>query len=120
MKKSNKNVHKIREIGKGGIEDYLRKEVIKRGGFCIKQNPNWHTGIYDRLVGLPGFLCLVETKRPVGGRLRLSQRTFKKSLQKLNIPHYELHTFEMIDEFLKPYPLRESHETAKHGTRFPL
>lgn len=110
-----KSTAKTREIGKNGIESYLRDQVKLRGGFCIKQNPNWHTGVYDRLVGLPGLLCMVETKRPKGGKLRPSQRTFKKSLQRLDIPHYELHTFEAIDEFLDPYPLRQSHDIPQDG-----
>lgn len=100
-----KSTAKIKEIGKNGIEAYLREQVRLRGGECIKQNPNWFTGVYDRLVALPGGkLCFVETKRPVGGKLRGSQIGFKKRLQKLQIEHYELYTHEQIDEFLKPYP----------------
>ena len=102
---SRKRADDVKEIGKGGIEEYLREEVRRRGGKCIKQNPAWEAGIFDRLVLLPRLMCLVETKRPKGGRLRETQKNFRDHLQWLELPVYVLSTKEEIDEFLKPFPV---------------
>jgi hypothetical protein len=61
------------------------------------------------------LLCFVECKRPKGGKLHGKQPYFKKRLAEMQIPYYVLHTFELIDTFLKPYPLKESsHENTRH------
>lgn len=49
------------------VENFLDKQVIKRGGFTIKLDPHRYKGIPDRLVVLPGRIFFVEVKRPVGG-----------------------------------------------------
>ena len=52
------------------VEQYLREQVEKLGGKCVKFLPDYSRGFPDRVLLLPGGITVwVETKRPVGGRL---------------------------------------------------
>ncbi len=96
------------------VEDHLRDEVKIRGGFCVKLNPLWNIGIPDRLVILPGFIGLVETKRPKGGILSGLQKWWGRRLTALNPGTYcVLNTKERIDAFLSAYPVRKEHVKAQ-------
>lgn len=57
------------------IETHLRKCVMMRGGLCEKFTSPGKKGPPDRLVTWPdGTMQLVETKRPIGGKVSPSQR----------------------------------------------
>lgn len=49
------------------VENFLIREVERRGGFTLKLNPAGHKGVMDRLVVLPRRIIFVELKRPSGG-----------------------------------------------------
>ena len=83
------------------IEKYLKKEVEAVGGVCLKLNPLWYLGIPDRLCVLPnGALAFVETKRPVGGRLSIPQKMWKKKLTALGCEWHMLSTTQQVDTFI--------------------
>ena len=66
------------------VERYLRAQVEKRGGLCLKVSPEHRRGMPDRQVILPGGLLVwVETKRPVGGRTSPAQRVAHLMLRRL-------------------------------------
>ena len=66
------------------VEAYLRKRVRAAGGQCVKILPDYHRGLPDRLVLLPGGTVVwVELKRPVGGRVASAQRVAHETLRRL-------------------------------------
>ncbi len=83
------------------VEDYLYQRCAAVGGDCIKMDPNARTGIPDRLVIIPGFMGLVECKRPKGGVLRGPQKTWKNRLRKMRLPYYLLNTRDAVDSFFE-------------------
>lgn len=57
----------MREIGRNGVEQYLRDRVIAFGGLCEKHTSPGRKGVPDELVTWPdGTMHLVETKAPDG------------------------------------------------------
>jgi hypothetical protein len=96
----------MKEIGKNGIEAYLKAQVERRGGLCLKQNANWYIGIPDRLVCLPGLMALIETKRPKGSRVTPAQIKWQGNLTKMGLAYYRLHSVEEVDAFLRKWPLK--------------
>lgn len=95
--RSTKNEAKIKEIS---VEDYLHSEVKALGGFTVKLNPNWYIGIPDRLVAVCGYLCLVELKRPKGGRFSVPQKMWKKFCTQAGVPWHHLRSRQEVDDFL--------------------
>lgn len=82
------------------IERYLREEVIKREGLCIKLTPP-PKGIPDRLVVLPyKFLAFVELKKPDGGVISALQRYFSRKLGLLHQLHYIITTKAEVDDLM--------------------
>lgn len=68
------------------IERYLRKEIEKLGGLCLKFVSPGNAGVPDRLVILPGGrVWFVEVKTD-GGRVRPLQRWWQKKLRAVGIP----------------------------------
>ena len=87
----------MREVS---IENFLRDEVARCGGFCVKLNPLWNIGIPDRLVVLPGCVAFVELKRPKGGRLSVAQKFWSKRLTEMGCEWHMLHTKIFVNDFL--------------------
>ena len=93
------------------VEQYLRKEVEKHGGRCIKQDSE--TGIPDRLVlTADGRHCFVEVKRP-GGTLSAIQKEYHKRLQNKGHLVFVLWNFEDVDGFIKDYFKKDCFEKGK-------
>ena len=83
------------------VEQYLKDQVKKRGGRCIKLHSISEEGLPDRMVLLPGgkiFFC--ELKRR-GGLLspmqRLQHKRFRSLGQRVHIPFSK----EEVDQILK-------------------
>ena len=84
------------------IEQYLRKQVEKLGGWCLKITPP-PEGIPDRLVLLPGGRSVwVELKRP-GGQVRATQALVHKRLQKLGQDVFVVWCRADVDDFIKKF-----------------
>lgn len=82
------------------VEDYLVERVQRVGGFAIKLDPKNAVGIPDRLVILPGHVVFVETKRPVGGRMRGAQTFWRNMLLKFGLNWRRINTRAQVDEFI--------------------
>jgi hypothetical protein len=83
------------------VEDYLRSEVERHGGVCLKLNPKGYKGIPDRLVILPGgWVCFVELKRPKGGVVSALQVWWLRRLWSLKINARVASTKAQVDELL--------------------
>lgn len=83
------------------VESYLRKQVEKRGGKCVKFIPDFSRGFPDRVVLLPtGILVWVETKRPVGGKLDSAQKVAHLILRRLGQRVEVVWSKEDADELL--------------------
>ena len=83
------------------VEGYLRKQVERRGGVCIKFLPDFSRGFPDRIVLLPGgILIWVETKRPVGGKLDAAQKVAHVLLRRLGQRVKVVWSKDEVDELL--------------------
>lgn len=81
------------------VEQYLRKQVVQRGGLCIKQDTE--AGIPDRLVlGTNGGHWFVELKRP-DGRLSAVQVEYHNRLKDRHHKVFTLWNFQDVDRFMK-------------------
>ena len=68
------------------IERYLKNEVDRLGGMCLKFVSPGHAGVPDRIVILPGGrVWFVELKAP-GGRVRPLQQWWHKQLRAMGVP----------------------------------
>lgn len=84
------------------VEKYLREQVEKRGGKCVKFIPDFSRGFPDRVVMLPhGVLVWVETKRPVGGRVDPAQNVQHVILRRLGQLVEVVRSKEEVDSLLK-------------------
>lgn len=90
------------------IEDHLRDEIKKRGGFCIKMDPNLTVGIPDRLCIIPGAIFFAELKRPSGGRIRKTQKPMIKRLTAMGHTVHILRTKSEIDSLLRSFPVHDT------------
>ena len=81
------------------VEQYLRKQVIARGGMCIKLDSE--AGLPDRLVIWKGGRNFyVELKRPEG-RLSAIQKEYHERLRKLGQKVFVLWNFDDVNNFVK-------------------
>ncbi len=81
------------------IETYLRRQVEKRGGWCLKFMPV-KAGNPDRVVILPGHpIYLVETKAP-SGQVRPIQRVWHERARARGHEVYVLWNREAVQEWL--------------------
>ena len=84
------------------VERYLREQVEKHGGKCIKFLPDFSRGFPDRVVLLPGgVLVWVETKRPVGGHIDPAQNVQHVVLRRLGQRVEVVWTKEEADRLLR-------------------
>ena len=84
------------------VEKYLREQVEKYGGKCVKFIPDFSRGFPDRIVILPhGVLVWVETKRPVGGHVDPAQNVQHVILRRLGQRVEVVWTKEEVDSLVK-------------------
>lgn len=102
----------MKDASENSIEKHLRDEIKKRGGFCIKMDPNRNVGIPDRLCILPGAMFFVELKRGKRGRIRETQTPMIKRLTDMGHTVHILRTKDEIDSLLRSLPsYAEKHQT---------
>ena len=82
------------------VARYLRKSVRKIGGKCDKIKGEGANGIPDYLIAFGGLLFLVETKRPVGGKLSPIQTWQHQQYAKRKVKVWTLNTHIRIDRFI--------------------
>lgn len=86
------------------VERYLREQVEKLGGKCVKFVPDFSRGFPDRVVILPcGVLLWVETKRPVGGEVDPYQNFQHVLLRRLGQRVEVVWSKEEVDSLLKEF-----------------
>lgn len=101
---------KIKTIEEKTIEGYLKNQVKKRLGECIKLNTSSERGFPDRLCILPGgYIIFVETKRPKGGKVSKYQNHILKMLNDLGVHAYLAPTKEAVDDIMERYDIRLHH-----------
>ena len=85
------------------VEDHLREQVQRAGGFCIKLPADLAAGIPDRLVILPNYVLFVELKRPFRGRVSVTQKWWHDRLRDMG--HYSaiIRTKAEVDELMRIY-----------------
>lgn len=83
------------------IEKYLKAEIEKRGGMCVKFPPLFFAGFPDRIVLLPGeLIAFVELKAPGEKPSTLQSRVHAK-LCKLGFLVIVLDSKERVETFLE-------------------
>lgn len=83
------------------IEDYLRKEVTKIGGYCMKWVSPSNRGVPDRILILPkGRVVFVELKQK-GKKLDPLQKYFRKKFIALDQEHYVVDSKESADRLVR-------------------
>lgn len=86
------------------VERYLREQVEKLGGKCVKFVPDFSRGFPDRVVILPrGVLFWAETKRPVGGVLDPYQNFQHVLLRRLGQRVEVVWSKEEVDSLIKEF-----------------
>ena len=91
----------MKNVRENEVEAYLRRQVEKLGGLCLKIPADYMRGVPDRIVLLPhGVLVWVETKRPSGGRVSGSQLVVHEMLRRLGQQVVIVWSKEDADELL--------------------
>ena len=90
-------------------EEYLRDEIKRRGGLCIKMDPNRTVGIPDRLCVIPGAIFFAEMKRKNVKVLRDTQTPMIKRLTAMGHAVHILRTKSEIDSLLEHYDVHDTH-----------
>lgn len=103
---------KIKEIS---VEAYLVAKVKAEQGFATKNDANTYVGIPDRTVGVLGYMCMVELKRPKGGRFSSAQRMWKKFLHMAGVPWHHIKTHSEVDDFIAFVKARHAAHTQTTG-----
>lgn len=86
------------------IEKYLKSEIERYQGLCIKLVPFSLKGVPDRLIVLSGpYVVFAEVKRPVGGKIAEHQYIWKARLERLGCHHRFIHTRAQVDALLEDY-----------------
>lgn len=92
---------RMKSVRENEVEAYLRRQVEKLGGLCLKIPADYMRGVPDRIVLLPhGVLVWVETKRPSGGRVSGSQLVVHEMLRRLGQQVVIVWSKEDADELL--------------------
>ena len=94
----------MKEIGKGGMEDYLKLCVKAKGGSHRKLTFPGHKGAPDQLVKIPKWrrAKLIEVKKPKGGVLEAHQKREHERLKKdFGFDVRVVYTKSDVEELLK-------------------
>lgn len=82
------------------IEEKLKKEIEKMGGWCVKFPPLFFRGFPDRILLMPkGVLIFVETKSPTGSPTKI-QLKVHEGLRGLGFRVEVVATMEQLEGFL--------------------
>ena len=83
------------------VEDYLKREVEKRGGLCVKFVPDHFAGFPDRELYMPhGVHLLVETKAPHVKGVDKLQAIVHRRLRRLGHRVEVCHNREQVDALM--------------------
>ncbi len=83
------------------IENYLKREIEKLGGLCLKFVSPGNKGVPDRLLILPGGkVIFAELKNGNKGRLSALQVRMQTVLKNLKFRTYVLKTKPEVDKLI--------------------
>lgn len=85
------------------VDTYLKQEVKKLGGWCLKMPCEHVSGLPDRLCLLPDSIMFFAELKATGETSRKLQVVMQNKLKKLGFDVYELDSKEAINETLKKY-----------------
>lgn len=86
------------------LEKKLREGVKKLGGIALKFGTEYHTGMPDRIVLMPGGqVSFVETKSP-GKKPTVLQAKCLETLSAFGFKAVVIDSQEKLDEFLNDLP----------------
>ena len=93
----------IKELGKGGVQQYLFDEVERCGGMCEHFKSPGKVGVPDCIVTWPAYgfarVHFVETKT-IGGELSSAQDRDHKRRRKLGCHVFVLWTKDQVDDYV--------------------
>lgn len=82
------------------VEGYLRREIEKMGGLCLKFTSPGNAGVPDRIIILPGGRVWFAEIKTTGGRVRPLQKWWQKRLQKVGIRSLVIHNRVEAEVFI--------------------
>lgn len=86
------------------IEAYLKKQVDKAGGKCLKFVSPGYSGVTDRIVIVPGGrVVFIEVKNGNKGQLTKLQLAFAKVLDSLKADYEIIRSKEDVHVFIERY-----------------
>jgi len=83
------------------VENYLIREVEKRGGKAYKFVSPGQIGVPDRIIILNGKTAFVELKRPQGGRFSKVQKWQIEEMRKAGATVYTAKNKEEVDRIME-------------------
>lgn len=94
-----KRIYRAGDTRETNVERYLRDQVRKLGGLCIKFVSPGFKGVMDRICLIPGgVIGFVETKSKTG-KLSPRQKIVKKQFEELGFKVYILNTKDKVNQF---------------------
>lgn len=85
------------------LEKKLSREIKKLGGWAIKLLPFIISGLPDRLILLPGGVCMFAEIKTTGKVLRPVQKLIIRRLRKLGFDVRVIDTSEGIKKLIRDY-----------------
>lgn len=82
------------------LEARLVSEVTKMGGMALKYTSQYHRGIPDRIVLMPGGTCVFAEIKSTGKKPTLLQRHAMEKLRSLGFQCYVVDSDEALGRFL--------------------
>lgn len=82
------------------IEKYLKTQVEKRGGLCLKLVSPGFTGIMDRLSLLPGGVVVFVETKSAGKKLSPRQAYVKKQFEALGFRCEKIDSKEQVKKLI--------------------
>lgn len=93
-------MHKGKNIMEKQIEKYLRIEIERLGGLCVKFPPLFFRGFPDRIVLLPGALIVFVEMKDKGKKPTGMQMKIHDKLRALGFRVEVLDSKESVDCFI--------------------
>lgn len=82
------------------LEARLRREIERRGGLCLKYTSQFHRGIPDRIVLMPGGFTAFAEMKSTGERPTPIQARAIERLRRLGFPVFVIDSTGRLDVFL--------------------
>lgn len=85
------------------IENYLKNQVKKAGGLCLKFISPGYSGVPDRIIIIPGGQVVFVEVKSATGKLTELQKAFGRRLEFFKAEYALVNSKESVNEFIDKY-----------------